>query len=758
MNINRSSKTAASAWPNRIWQRLTEPATALQKAAEQRQARLLASILVGLIPLGTLSITIQLFTVPNFAPTFRAVFLGIVILTIAYLLSRTVQYRWGAGLAAVIPAIASLLTIIANPADMIAFGFLLFGILLGSMFLSLRATIFLAAANVIGILLLPFLTPALMFVDLVAPFMFVFISLSLILIAAHHRNLIEQDRQTELQASEARFRDLFNQAPDAIIISDKTQQILDVNAAACQLYGYERADFLRMHVPDLIALESRATHQERMKNRTDGNETNEGLALHRAGHTIPVEIRSGPLRGSEPGLHLAIVRELSDRQKVVGDLITANQLLEATQRSARIGSWSFDLKRQRGTWSQEMFRIYELDPEQGAPSMNIFLEMVHPDDRERVKVAQSQTPQASESDKIDFRLKLANGTIKEVTASSFPHPADPSGTTLIGTVQDISERRQLEEEIRRQRDFFAQVMHALGQGVTVVDKELKFEYVNAAYATMIGLSPAQLIGDSPLNHVSPEGQTAMEEAVKARQTGQPSTYETTIQRMDNQILHILVTGTPRWEDGQVNGTIAAVTDITEQKKIEERLRQSEAFHRTVLENSFDGVVIIDAEGVIRYANPTLAEILGYSPEEVVGQPTGSFIHPEERKEADGYYSRYVSGQTKLNQTTRRYRHKDGSVRVLETRRVNLLDNPVVKGVLSSFHDITIQIEAVEAVQKLNAELEQRVDERTAELRQFVNAMAGREVRMAELKEVIQQLRSQLQAAGLTPVANDPLAE
>jgi len=76
--------------------------------------------------------------------------------------------------------------------------------------------------------------------------------------------------------------------------------------------------------------------------------------------------------------------------------------------------------------------------------------------------------------------------------------------------------------------------------------------------------------------------------------------------------------------------------------------------------------------------------------------------------------------------------------------------------IGSVHDITEIKQAEEALQKLNAELGERVRERTEELQTFVGLMAGREVRMAELKKVIKKLRAQLQEAGMTPVADDPL--
>lgn len=78
--------------------------------------------------------------------------------------------------------------------------------------------------------------------------------------------------------------------------------------------------------------------------------------------------------------------------------------------------------------------------------------------------------------------------------------------------------------------------------------------------------------------------------------------------------------------------------------------------------------------------------------------------------------------------------------------------------MAIIRDITERKQAEAKIQNINAELEERVRERTAELRKLVAAMAGREVRMAELKKVVRALRQQLQQANLVPIADDPLVD
>ncbi len=138
-------------------------------------------------------------------------------------------------------------------------------------------------------------------------------------------------------------------------------------------------------------------------------------------------------------------------------------------------------------------------------------------------------------------------------------------------MSDISERVALETRLTEQRNFFQQVMTAIPNGITVVDKEGAFEYVNPAYARMLGWDAEALIGKTPWDVTLQEEFAGLEKAKVDRKKGGSSSYETRLLRSDGEIIPALVTAAPRFEDGVFNGNIAAITDLTEYKKIEQDL-------------------------------------------------------------------------------------------------------------------------------------------------------------------------------------------
>ena len=134
--------------------------------------------------------------------------------------------------------------------------------------------------------------------------------------------------------------------------------------------------------------------------------------------------------------------------------------------------------------------------------------------------------------------------------------------------QEIKERQRVELELQRERDFAVQIMNTLGQGVTVSSLDGVYEYVNPAYAQMLGYDPEDMIGKPSERFAVPDEEEEFLKQRKERQHGQTTTYETRLLHKDGHVIHVLVTGVPRQSNGRVIGSIAAITDLTERKQAE----------------------------------------------------------------------------------------------------------------------------------------------------------------------------------------------
>lgn len=144
-----------------------------------------------------------------------------------------------------------------------------------------------------------------------------------------------------------------------------------------------------------------------------------------------------------------------------------------------------------------------------------------------------------------------------------------------------AERDKLEErvaertaQLQDQRDFAMQVMTTMGQGLVVINTNNCFEFVNAACARMLGVESADLIGKTILDITRSDHHPLLREVRHKGKQGKPSTYEVALKRQSGEPLQVLITETPRMQDGQFAGTIAVMTDLTEQIKAQKELERA----------------------------------------------------------------------------------------------------------------------------------------------------------------------------------------
>lgn len=142
---------------------------------------------------------------------------------------------------------------------------------------------------------------------------------------------------------------------------------------------------------------------------------------------------------------------------------------------------------------------------------------------------------------------------------------------VVVSVSDVTRRKQAEDAEREQREFALQVMNTMGQGLIVANQDGILEYVNPAFAGMMGYAPEDMLGWQIDTLIVMEDRPALSQVWARRERGEVNRYEARLICADGNTIYTLITGVPRIRDERVIGTIAVFTDLTERLEVEKAL-------------------------------------------------------------------------------------------------------------------------------------------------------------------------------------------
>lgn len=387
---------------------------------------------------------------------------------------------------------------------------------------------------------------------------------------------------TELRDSEEKFRVLFDNEIYAVCIYDiGTGRFLDANAAHEGLYGYSRAELLEgMTFLDLSA-EPEATARSVERTAREGT-TFIPLRRHRRkdGSVFPVEIVSGPYLWRGRKVMFVLAHEITARFEAEVALKTSEAKLSAILRNSRdaIGVQVGGIWEMCNPAALQMFRA-------SSPAELLGTEVlacIASEERARMEGALSQGLRGDGvPDSWNTRGQRLDGQEfdMEVSLSSYTLEGVPHELVIL---RDITERLRMEREVQTQRDFAMQIVNAMGQGLTVTDPEERFEFVNPAFAQLFGYASADLLGKSPQDVTDPESQDVLAQVAVDRLAGRTSSYESRILRADGTVAPVLITGVPRGKAGSYEGSIAVITDLSEEKRMQSELRSALAENQALL--------------------------------------------------------------------------------------------------------------------------------------------------------------------------------
>jgi PAS domain S-box-containing protein len=296
------------------------------------------------------------------------------------------------------------------------------------------------------------------------------------------------------------------------------------------------------------------------------------------GSRVPVLI-GGALFEEGGNEGVAFVLDLTERKRAEQALVRSEAYLAETQKLTHTGTWAWDARSQTVLFcSEEMFRIYGLDPQVDLPTRRTFRQQVHPEDRNRVDERQARVVNEKVDSFDEFRIVLPDGTVKHVS-STWHTFLDGNGELieLIGTATDITVRQCAEEALRESEAKIRRLVDSNIIGIFIWDLEGRILEANDAFLRMGGYDREDLIsGRLNRTDLTPPEWRERDARTDAelKMIGAVQPFEKEYFRKDGGRVPVLI-GLAAFGEERDQG-VAFVLDLTELKRAEEASRGSEA--------------------------------------------------------------------------------------------------------------------------------------------------------------------------------------
>ncbi|MFB3910397.1 MAG: PAS domain S-box protein [Candidatus Eisenbacteria bacterium] len=522
-------------------------------------------------------------------------------------------------------------------------------------------------------------------------------------------HLEERGAAAAVEAAEKNYRTLFeNQAAGLThcqtVFDDHGKPIdyviLDVNAAYEKNVGIRREQIVGKRVTEAFPGVSQDLIDRHNLVAVTGQSAQWEELVPTLGTWFDVHVYC-PARG----YFIAISHDITERKRAEAEMRARERDLARSQAAAHLGSWRWDLRTDAVTWSDELFRIFGVDPAAFVPSNDAARAMIHPDDRDRHTRAVALALGGQTVGPFESRVIRPSGEERVVLASGFDVDSDETGTpvTLFGTIIDITERKRAEDELRASEERF-RILSATAPIGVAVSCGGTFVYNNPAYEKILGCGPGELVGREASDfYFDRDDRSKWLRMLK--ETGAVENFEARWKKKD---------GTPVWVSinvspilyGDKQGIISTAQDITDHKKAEEALRETRDHLQSLIGYANAPIIVWDPGFCITQFNRAFERLSGRRAEEVLGQ-TLDFLFPADRREESMAHIRRTTTGERWEVVEIPIQHTDGSVRTVLWNSATILspDGKTAIATIAQGQDITERKRAEDERARLLSEVE-----------------------------------------------------
>ena len=455
-------------------------------------------------------------------------------------------------------------------------------------------------------------------------------------------------RKGELRESEEKYRQIFENVNAVIIRMNKYGKITDVNSKAEQYFGFKREELIGKHFTRLgvFTLKELPRMVKLFKDAISGKVSTyqaELEALDRQGNKIFIDVNSTTVKkGDKTDSTVSIIHDITARRKA------EEALKESEEKFSRIFSYSpmgLSLTRLRDgiiieiNDSYTTFTGYRREEIIGrkVSELNIWANI---EDRDRMMKILKDKGRVRN---VEFDFHVKSGEVHPVLVSAETLNIGGENCLLVMAV-DISDRKLAEDELRESEEFTSSLLENTPNPIIVITPDTAIKYVNPAFEKLTGFTLTDIIGSkTPYPWWPQETKEKIGAALKQAKFDDGTKTEMVYQKKSGERFWVELNATSIKKNGAGKYTLVNWVDITERRKAEAALRESEKKYSGLVEHGNDGILIIQ-DHVIKYINSKLLDIFGYPYEEVIGKQFINVVAEEHRERVTSRSRKRLAGE------------------------------------------------------------------------------------------------------------------
>ncbi len=502
------------------------------------------------------------------------------------------------------------------------------------------------------------------------------------------RDITDQRRlEEDLRQAQNYTRGLIEASVDALMTVDPELKITDVNEQTIRMTGYSRDELIDSSFPDYFTDPDRAIAGVK-QTLTDGFVTNYVLVLRsKTGVETPVSFNASVFKDTKSNIRgiFAAARDIADQKRLEEDLRQAQNYTRGLIESSVDAMITVDSDLVITDVNQQMVRLTDASRETliGSRFDTYFTEPT--------RAALGVRKTLGEGHVTNYELTLRTPSGREVLVSfnaSVFKDTEGNIRGIFAVARDVTEQRRLEEQLREQQNYTRGLIEASVDALVTVDPQGRITDVNEQIARLTGYNRQQLISH-PFADFFTDPERATAGVRKTFDEGVVTNYELVARARDGAETVVSFNASVfRDTAGKIAGIFAAARDITAQKRLEQELREQQAYNRGLIESNIDALMTTDPLGIITDVNRQMCEVTGRTREELIGTPfKGNFTDPQRAEDA----IRKVLGEGRVTNYELTIRSKNDKETVVSYNATTFTgEDGRLRGVFAAARDITDQ--------------------------------------------------------------------